>query len=325
MQIHQFTSFDPASSHSAKPLSCLDKLCSEYGQCANNNSQCGFWFRYIDGSQSSGYYLEDILQSSSANTSIIFGCSTSVKGPIFEGGRAINGIFGFGQGHSSVLSQLISQKVMPNVFSHCLRGDEGGIVVLGEIMHPNMVYSPLIPTEAYYKLDLHSISVNDQIIAINQSAFKISDTRGTIIDSGTTLVYLVPEVYDPFIIAITNAISQHATLMIFDGDRHCYKLPNSGAQMFPRVAFNFEGGASMILMPNNYLVMNQFIDGQLMCIGIRKSIYSELTILGDLVLKDKIVVYDLSHQRLGWTDYDCSMEVNVSQTYGKELAGLSEC
>ncbi|XP_047335574.1 aspartic proteinase 36-like [Impatiens glandulifera] len=161
MQIHQFTSFDPASSHSVRPLSCLDKLCSEYGQCANNNSQCGFW------------------------------CSTSVKGPVFEGGRAIDEIFGFVQGHSSVLSQLISQKVMPNVFSHCLRGDEGGIVVLGEIMHPNMVYSPLInPTEAYYKLDLHSIRVNDQTIAINQSAFKISDTRGTIIDSGTTLVYL---------------------------------------------------------------------------------------------------------------------------------------
>lgn len=25
----------------------------------------------------------------------------------------------------------------------------------------------------------------------------------------------------------------------------------------------------------------------------------------DLVLKDKIVVYDLAHQRIGWTNYDC--------------------
>ncbi|TYI85043.1 hypothetical protein E1A91_D05G410500v1 [Gossypium mustelinum] len=37
-----------------------------------------------------------------------------------------------------------------------------------------------------------------------------------------------------------------------------------------------------------------------------------ITILGDLVLKDKIFVYDLLNQRIGWTNYDCSMSVNVS-------------
>lgn len=29
------------------------------------------------------------------------------------------------------------------------------------------------------------------------------------------------------------------------------------------------------------------------------------TDLTDLVLKDKIVVYDLAHQRIGWANYDC--------------------
>lgn len=27
--------------------------------------------------------------------------------------------------------------------------------------------------------------------------------------------------------------------------------------------------------------------------------------LADLVLKDKIFVYDLAHQRIGWANYDC--------------------
>ncbi|KAL0436971.1 UNVERIFIED_CONTAM: hypothetical protein Sradi_0405000, partial [Sesamum radiatum] len=31
-----------------------------------------------------------------------------------------------------------------------------------------------------------------------------------------------------------------------------------------------------------------------------------------LVLKDKIVVYDLAGQRIGWANYDCSLSVNVS-------------
>lgn len=30
-----------------------------------------------------------------------------------------------------------------------------------------------------------------------------------------------------------------------------------------------------------------------------------LSLFADLVLKDKIVVYDLAHQRLGWANYDC--------------------
>nr|GMD24120.1 aspartic proteinase-like protein 2 isoform X2 [Ipomoea batatas] len=31
-------------------------------------------------------------------------------------------------------------------------------------------------------------------------------------------------------------------------------------------------------------------------------------------MKDKIVVYDLANQRIGWTNYDCSTSVNVSTT-----------
>ncbi|GKC39111.1 aspartic proteinase-like protein 2 [Tanacetum coccineum] len=38
----------------------------------------------------------------------------------------------------------------------------------------------------------------------------------------------------------------------------------------------------------------------------------------DLVLKDKIFVYDLSKKRIGWTDYDCSNDVNVSITSSKD-------
>ncbi|CAK9186793.1 unnamed protein product [Ilex paraguariensis] len=34
----------------------------------------------------------------------------------------------------------------------------------------------------------------------------------------------------------------------------------------------------------------------------------------NLVLKDKIIVYDLADQRIGWANYDCSLSVNVSAT-----------
>lgn len=63
--------------------------------------------------------------------------------------RAVDGIFGFGQQEMSVISQLSSQGIAPKVFSHCLKGDDtgGGILVLGEIVEPNIVYSPLVQNQ----------------------------------------------------------------------------------------------------------------------------------------------------------------------------------
>lgn len=74
--------------------------------------------------------------------------------------RAVDGIFGFGQQEMSIVSQLASQGVAPKAFSHCLRGDEagGGILVLGEILEPNIVYTPLVPSQ--YVLFLRSNLLN---------------------------------------------------------------------------------------------------------------------------------------------------------------------
>jgi hypothetical protein len=60
----------------------------------------------------------------------------------------------------SVVSQLASLGVAPKAFSHCLRGDEagGGILVLGEIIEPNIVYTPLVPSQ--YVLFLRSNLLN---------------------------------------------------------------------------------------------------------------------------------------------------------------------
>nr|AFK35792.1 unknown [Lotus japonicus] len=74
----------------------------------------------------------------------------------------------------------------------------------------------------------------------------------------------------------------------------------------------------MLLKPEQYLMPYGFVDGAAMwCIGFQK-VQEGVTILGDLVLKDKIVVNDLANQRIGWTNYDCSLSVNVSVTSSKD-------
>uniref|UniRef100_A0A6N2MBF2 Peptidase A1 domain-containing protein n=1 Tax=Salix viminalis TaxID=40686 RepID=A0A6N2MBF2_SALVM len=186
------------------------------------------------------------------------------------------------------------------------------ILVLGEIVEPNIVYTPLVPSQPHYNLYLQSISVNGQALAIDPSVFGTSSNQGTIIDSGTTLAYLAEAAYDPFISAITSIVSPSVHPYLSKGS-HCYLMSSSINDIFPQVSLNFAGGASMILIPQDYLIQQSSITGALLwCIGFQKIQGQGITILGDLVLKDKIVVYDIANQRIGWANYDCSMSVNVS-------------
>jgi len=37
----------------------------------------------------------------------------------------------------------------------------------------------------------------------------------------------------------------------------------------------------------------------------------DIVLMGDLVLSNKLVVYDLENQVIGWTDYNCSSSIKV--------------
>ncbi|KAJ0476661.1 putative nepenthesin [Helianthus annuus] len=324
--------FDAGSSSTASSVSCSDSVCSSIVQtsdasCSEGN-QCGYRFQYGDGSGTSGHYVTDLFYfdtivgpSMVANSSayITFGCSTYQTGSLTKPDKAIDGIFGFGQRDLSVVSQLSSHGITPKVFSHCLKGDGtgGGKLVLGEILDPTMVYSPLVPSQPHYNLDLQSIVVNGQMLPIDPAVFATSDNHGTIVDTGTTLTYLVADAFEPFVNAITSAVSQ-STTPVLSKDTQCYLVTSSINEIFPEVSLNFAGGAAMVLKPENYLVHGDPVEGGTpWCMGFQK-VQNGVSILGDLVLKDKIFVYDLSKKRIGWTDYDCSNDVNVSITSSKD-------
>ncbi|TQE13297.1 hypothetical protein C1H46_001104 [Malus baccata] len=92
--------------------------------------------------------------------------------------------------------------------------------------------------------------------------------------------------------------------------------------LFHKVLMSWSEMHKLLLMDNPYDGISNcivFLDNSSSgaarwCIGLQKIRGSGITILGDLVLKDKIVVYDLGGQRIGWTNYDCSTTVNVSAT-----------
>ncbi|CAN6439340.1 unnamed protein product [Victoria cruziana] len=309
--------YDPTKSSTSSTITCSDTRCVsaiEAAEARCESQNCGYTFQYGDGSGTTGYYVSDTLSfdtvvandvTSNSSSTITFGCSTTVSGDLTKSDRAVDGIMGFGQNRFSVISQLASQELAPKAFSHCLRGSQsgGGILVLGKVVDPSIVYSPLVPSMPHYNLYLQSISVNGKTLAIDSSAFATAANSGTIIDSGTTLAYVAEQAYDVFVAAITSYV---ANLEPFNskGSSQCFLVIGRVEDFFPPVSLNFKG-ASMILKPQDYLLQQGTVSGAgVWCIGWQK-MQGSMTILGDIVLKDKIFVYDLEGQQIGWTNYDC--------------------
>nr|AIA58650.1 aspartic proteinase [Cicer arietinum] len=329
--------FDTVASSTAGLVKCSDPNCPFGVQGADvrcsprvNHNPCNYSYHFQDESGTSGVYVIDdiyfdtiIGQSSHVSVkspaTVFFGCSTHQFGRLNNTIRVLDGIFGFALGPLSIVSQLSPQGIIPKVFSHCLKGDGngGGILVLGEIVEPSIAYSPLVPSQTYYNLNLESIAVNGKLLSINSVVFASSksNNRRTVIDTGTTLTYLVQEAYDPLVNAITTDVSQFSSPSISEGNQ-CY-LVSTSIDIFPSITFNFADGASMDLKPAQYLLHYDLMDAAMWCLGFQKA-QNGLSILGDLVLKDKIVVYDLANRRIGWTNYNCSMPINVSMTQSKD-------
>ncbi|KAE9589152.1 putative nepenthesin [Lupinus albus] len=322
--------FDPGSSSTSSIISCLDDKCANIDSrnafCPNID-YCSFNVQYVDGSMTSGYFISDLIHvanivegSVAPNSSVplVFGCSNIRTGKLTWSNTALDGIFGFGKHEMSFISQLHSQGVAPNVFSHCLKRDisGGGLLVLGEPVEPNIVYTPLIPKQPRYDLNLESITVNGKMLQIDPEVFKTSSSKGATIDSGTTLTYFIEGAYNPIIDAITRTIPQYVGTTDNNGFR-CYSVTNSGlsvTDILPPIGLNFANHASLVLRPQDCLIPSSIYDEGLHCLGFQKS---QDTILGDIILKDKLFVYDLEKQRIGWTNHNCSSPINMSPSTGK--------
>ncbi|CAK9227007.1 unnamed protein product [Sphagnum jensenii] len=316
--------YNPTGSSSSEILQCSNSLCLEALQkpdCDSMN-RCSYQSVYGDGSATSGYLVSDAITynqldgtSDSATISsanIVFGCGYNQTGDLLQPTRAVDGLMGFGQDAISVPSQLAAQGLTPNVFAHCLEGENkgSGILVIGEVMEPDVLYTPIVPGQQHYNVELQNIAVNN--INVSQpSVFAIPNYGGggVIFDCGTTLAYIVQPAYGDFVDAVVrNALVEANTLQ----GQTCFSYSGSLDGVFPGVTLYFAGGA-MELSPDQYMIQQEV---GFYCIGWFESTtspgYPAYSILGDIVLKDKLVVYDNERGQIGWKSYDCTQGISVS-------------
>ncbi|KAL2470165.1 Eukaryotic aspartyl protease family protein [Abeliophyllum distichum] len=327
----ELTLYDPKDSLTGKLVTCDQEFCKEimrgsFSGCTANSS-CLYAEVYGDGSYSIGYFVEDIvqydrvsgdLQTKSANGSVIFGCGARQSGDLGSSEDALDGILGFGKTNSSMISQLAYSGRVRKMFAHCLDGvNGGGIFAIGHVVQPQVNTTPLVPNQPHYNVNMTAVQVGLDFLNLTIDVYTIGDNKGAIIDSGTTLAYLPEVIYTPLVKKILSW-QLDLKLRTLHDIYTCFDYSGSVDDAFPPVTFHFENSLYLKVYPREYL----FPFEDLMCLGFQNSGMQSrdkqnITLLGDLVLSNKLVLYDLENQTIGWTEYNCSSSIKLKD----ELTG----
>ncbi|XP_042374660.1 aspartic proteinase 36-like isoform X1 [Zingiber officinale] len=336
----QLTLYDPRASASGDLVSCDEKFCvSTYGDIPGcvANLPCQYSVLYGDGSSTTGYFVTDTIQydqvsgnhqTKPVNASVTFGlkpvityifflacydsCGAQQSGDLGSSNEALDGILGFGQSNSSMLSQLASAGKVSKIFAHCLDTTiGGGIFTIGHVVQPKVKTTPLVPGQMHYNVNLKAIEVGGSFLQLPTDIFDTGDKKGTVIDSGTTLAYLPEVAYNALMSAI---LSNHQGLRIFTiQDFMCFQYSANVDDGFPEVVFHFENSLLLNVYPHDYLFQNT---KNVFCFGwqngaVQSKDGKDMFLLGDLALTNKLVLYDLENQVIGWTEYNCSSSIRV--------------
>ncbi|CAM8891616.1 unnamed protein product [Rhodiola kirilowii] len=324
------TLYNPKASSTAEVVNCDSQFCinqfNEKLQSCKANMPCEYSILYADKSATTGFFVNDSVRFSQvtgdfqtgwASGSAVFGCGSRQSGGLSSSDGALDGIIGFGQSNSSLITQLAATGKVKKIFGHCLdniRG--GGIFAIGEIVEPQVKPTPLIPNKMHYNVALKSIEVGGNTLPLSLDEFSGQGQGGTIIDSGTTLAYLPDEIYTPL---VNQILAQQPDLRLRTIDEifTCFMYENNVDDGFPIVKFHFNDSVSLTVYPHEYFFE---VQEDIYCFGWlthgSDSSENPVILLGDMALSNRLVVYDLENQTIGWTEYNCSGSIKVKDNSG---------
>ncbi|XP_022157064.1 aspartic proteinase-like protein 2 [Momordica charantia] len=327
------TPFDPKASSTSSLVTCDHPFCSATYDGpipgCKPDLLCQYKVIYGDGSATSGFFVKDNIHLEQAvgndktavtNGSVIFGCGAKQSGELGTSSEALDGIIGFGQANSSMISQLAAAGKVKKIFAHCLDSIKGGgIFAIGEVVEPKVHTTPVVPHQAHYNVMLRGVEVGGTALDISVGLF--SDfRRGTIIDSGTTLAYLPEAVYLRLMKKILAA-QPNLELRTVDDQFTCFQYSSNVDDGFPTVSFEFVDSLNLTVYPHEYLFQ---IREDMWCVGWQNSGAQskdgkQVFLLGDMVLQNKLVYYNLENQTIGWTEYNCTSGIKLKDAKSQEV------
>ncbi|GAB4827854.1 hypothetical protein Ancab_034738 [Ancistrocladus abbreviatus] len=295
--------YNPQDSSSFSQLPCFSQLCQALPSSTCSNG-CQYIYNYKDGSSTQGYMgSETFTFESTSVPNIGFGCGENNSA---FGGSNGAGLVGMGRGLLSLPYQ-----VNANQFSYCLTSvgsTATSTLQIGSLSAPAggstmttpLIQNPQKPT--FYYLGLNDISVGGSPLNIPQGTFALNSdgSGGLIIDSGTTITYLVNSAYSMVKQAFTSQTNLPAYTGPSVGFDCCFQLPSDTSNMqVPSIVMHFNG-ADISLPAENCFIK---VSPEVACLAIGGA--QGTSVYGNIQQQNFEILYDLSNNVLSFTPTQC--------------------
>eukprot|EP00271_Cylindrocystis_brebissonii_P007615 TRINITY_DN21192_c0_g1_i1.p1 TRINITY_DN21192_c0_g1~~TRINITY_DN21192_c0_g1_i1.p1 ORF type:complete len:714 (+),score=78.98 TRINITY_DN21192_c0_g1_i1:254-2395(+) len=296
--------------------------------CAESDEHCYYELVYGDGSTTTGSLISDemwypSLAGNYTSSLINFGCSFNQSGDLL-GTHVVDGLMGLGTGPLSITTQLTKAGVIANSYAHCLGGetDGGGRLILGTVDATSAtVFTPLADAggRPQYYVTMTGITVGTtKLSTVSESTFgSPANGGGVIFDSGTTLAVVPNSVYSDVTAKLVELVTELGQIpFAYTDDQYCWDYTGKSISdiqsYFPNITLTFTD-AEMMLDPTNYIVLldatsEGIVNAKAACFAWAEASTTSisLTVLGDVILRNRLVIYDAFNSRMGWADMDCS-------------------
>jgi hypothetical protein len=322
---HLDSYFDYQASSTSRVIPCSsEELCRS---C--ENQVCTYLQSYAEGSSIAGILVEDLVMFGDSldpdfQTRMTFGCHTRETN-LFKTQEA-DGIMGLAQaeraGKNIVDSMYAADEITFNTFSLCLSSN-GGYMVLGgydNSTHLEPVSWVDMVTDSFYAVHMKEVYVGSTRLSLSENDFGKNYGTGTIIDSGTTFVYLSTPVYHSLWQALEEFCNAEDRCR---GERRgvsyeahqCFLNVESTEGLFdtfPVLTFDL-GGERFNWQPKDYLFVWPDYPNYY-CVGIYDNGHNG-SVLGGLFMRGHDFVFDRDLKQVGFAPSSCNLTDHEPTTH----------
>jgi len=301
--------FDAARSSSSRKVECSHPPPGMHCRSCGGGGTCEYGVSYTEGSSIRGRLVEDNFwfgQSSSTDPRAVratFGCQTYESGLFYS--QVADGISGFSQADTygpTLFDYLRRATGAPDVFSMCL-AETHGALVLGATVPVSLGSSSLwIPYTGggSYTIPLNDLKIADRSVGCSSSRYS-----STIVDSGTTFMYLPPDAYRPVrdhfrthcpwgTCGTRNAKGEYP-------DDYCYTMSPTEVDQLTPMSLHFANGVALALGPRQYTYE---LRRGVWCLGVFDNEHNG-AVIGAANMRNHEVVFDRAHRHVAFIPSDC--------------------
>uniref|UniRef100_A0A0E0H0U4 Peptidase A1 domain-containing protein n=1 Tax=Oryza nivara TaxID=4536 RepID=A0A0E0H0U4_ORYNI len=307
--------YRPAKSSSWRRFRCSQRACMDlpYNTCESpdQNTSCTYYQVMKDSTITSGIYGQEKATVAVSDGTmkklpgLVIGCST------FEHGGAVNshdGILSLGNSPSSF--GIAAARRFGGRLSFCLLATTSGrnassYLTFGAnpaVQAPGTMETPLLYRDVAYGAHVTGILVGGQPLDIPPEVWdegplgNDNPEAGIILDTGTSITYLVSAVYDPVTAALDSHLA-HLPKAEIKGFEYCYNWTFAGDGVDPAhnvtiPSFSIEmAGDARLAADAKSIVVPEVVPG-VVCLGFNR-ISQGPSIIGNVLMQEHI--WEIDH------------------------------